>query len=76
MKISRRKFVRNVAGASAAIGTIGVAGCAGKEKNQEVAEVGEVMQPKGPAKEKYDAIVVGAGLSGLNAAVLLEEAGY
>ena len=76
MKISRRKFVRNVAGASAAIGTIGVAGCAGKEKNQEVAEAGEVMQPKGPAKEKYDAIVVGAGLSGLNAAVLLQEAGY
>ncbi|MEO0507990.1 MAG: FAD-dependent oxidoreductase [Bacteroidota bacterium] len=75
MKTTRRKFVKNVAGAAAVVGAVGLTNCAPKEESakEEVALLPK--QPKGPAKEKYDAIVVGAGLSGLQAAILLEEAG-
>ena len=76
MKTTRRKFVKNVAGAAAAVGALGLANCATKEGNKDEKDTALLpVQPKGPAKEKYDAIVVGAGLSGLQAAVLLEEAG-
>lgn len=75
MKISRRKFIGNVAGASAAVGAFGVVGCRNKENGQAKATAANSVQPKGHAKKQYDVIVVGAGLSGLNAAILLEEAG-
>ncbi len=75
MKTTRRKFVKNVAGAAAAIGAMGLTNCASKEENKKEDLAVLPKQPKGPAKEKYDAIVVGAGLSGLQAAILLEEAG-
>lgn len=75
MKISRRKFVKGVAGASVAVGAMGLSQCAPKSSEQEENIASMPKTPKGPAKEKYDAIVVGAGLSGLNAAILLEEAG-
>lgn len=75
MKISRRRFIGNVASASAAVGAIGLANCTPKEKEGAEKVVVSSAQPKEPAKEKYDVIVIGAGLSGLQSAMLLEEAG-
>ncbi len=76
MKISRRKFIGNVAGATVALSTIGITNCTYKEKKETTEVATKSSLSTTPAKEKYDAIVVGAGLSGLNAAILLEEAGY
>jgi len=72
MALSRRNFIRGAAGAAVIGGSIGLSNC----KTEDTPKTAfQPKTPKGPAKEKYDAIVVGAGLSGLNAAMLLEEAG-
>lgn len=72
MAISRRKFVQGLTGAAILSTSMGISGCK-KESSGLVSTTSK--SPSGPAKEKYDAIIVGAGLSGLNAAILLEEAG-
>ncbi len=72
MAISRRNFVRGVAGAAVISSSMGLSNC--KTDNKTSAN-DKPKTPSGPARKKYDAIVVGAGLSGLNAATLLEESG-
>ncbi|MEM8523895.1 MAG: FAD-dependent oxidoreductase [Bacteroidota bacterium] len=73
--ISRRNFVRGLAGAAVVSGTVGLVGCSTDENKAAAKSQSKPKSTRGPAKEKYDAIVIGAGLSGLNAATLLEEAG-
>ncbi len=75
MKTTRRDFVKNIVGTTAAIGVLGITGCETSKKDTKETAPLAPKQPKVPAKEKYDVIVVGAGLSGLQAAILLEEAG-
>lgn len=72
MKLSRRKFVKGIAATAAVTSTIGFSQCATDSNGKK--KVTSAIK-KGPAKKKYDAIVIGAGLSGLNAAMILEEAG-
>jgi len=72
MKTNRRKFIKGVAGATGAVllsqCTPSSTANANSTKTSSTAE-------KGMTKKKFDVIVVGAGLSGLNAAMTLEEAG-
>ncbi len=74
MSISRRKFVKGVAGAAVASGAISMTKCT---PVMDKPELGDKEVPKKPAltKKKYDAVVIGAGLSGLNAANMLQDAG-
>ena len=74
MKPTRRKFLKGVAGIAALSGGLSMIQCS--SENTQSVQLSNKQRVRGPAKEKYDAIVVGAGLSGLNAAILLEEAGY
>ena len=73
MKSNRRKFLKGVAGMAALTSTLGLVHCS--SENTKTVQASSKKKTPGPAKEKFDAIVVGAGLSGLNAAILLEEAG-
>ncbi len=70
MKKSRRTFVKRLAGA-AVVSTL-LTNC--KLDNTTAVNTND-ESPQRIIKKKYDAIVVGAGLSGLHAAMLLEEAG-
>jgi len=72
MKKSRRNFIK---GAALASGAMLLTQCAPSQDSPKTAKKTSLPKDLGPAKEKYDAIVVGAGLSGLHAAMLLEEAG-
>lgn len=70
MKTTRRKFFYGIAGTAVA-GSI-LTNCT-PDSNQ-VAET--IIKPSNlGGKKKYDAVVIGAGLSGLNAAMILDEAG-
>lgn len=73
MKTTRRKFFHSLAGASAAV-LLSKCTLSNTNTDTTINNTKPISQ-KRSAKEKYDAIVVGAGLSGLNAAMLLEEAG-
>lgn len=73
MQISRRKFVKRTVGITAAASSIGLMNCT--SENSSPSSKTAKSPVRGSIKEKFDVIVVGAGLSGLNAANILEEAG-
>lgn len=75
MKTNRRKFIQGLAGASA--GLIIPASCTPKsEKETAQGQAPAIHSKNKPVKSSHDVVVVGAGLSGLHAAMLLEEQGY
>ncbi len=75
MKTNRRKFIQGLAGASA--GLILPIGCAPNTKDTVPENTAPAVHVKNKAvKSSHDVVVVGAGLSGLHAAMLLEESGY
>ena len=69
---SRRKFFHSLAGATAA-GMV-LTNC--KSESVQTDTSTAKLKDKSGSNKKYDAIVVGAGLSGLHAAMILEESGY
>ncbi len=75
MKTNRRRFIKNVAGASA--GILVSTGCTNRSENKNnVSKAPAIHNKTKPIKASHDVIVVGAGLSGLHSAMLLEEQGY
>ena len=75
MKTNRRKFIKGITGASA--GMLLPLGCAPKsEKEKETANAPHIKKNNAPVKASHDVVVVGAGLSGLHAGMLLEEQGF
>lgn len=74
MKTNRRKFIQGLAGASA--GLIIPASCTPKAEKETANSTAPAIHSKNkPIKSNHDVVVVGAGLSGLHAAMLLEEQG-
>lgn len=70
MKATRRKIFKGLGGASI---VMMLANCESSNSNESIQSKQAVKSSRG--KKKYDAIVVDAGLSGLNAAMHLEAAG-
>ncbi len=73
MKTNRRKFIQGLAGASA--GLLVPISCTTKEEDK-IVDAPYISKKSKPIKATHDVIVVGAGLSGLHSAMLLEESGY
>jgi len=71
MKSKRRRFLKRISGA--AISAAFISGCAPTSK-RTVSDTQKV-EPTASIDKVFDAIVVGAGLSGLHAAMILEESG-
>lgn len=75
MKTNRRKFIQGLGVVSA--GLIIPASCTSKTKKETaMAEAPAIHNKTKPVKASHDVIVVGAGLSGLHSAMILEEQGY
>ncbi len=75
MKTNRRNFIKGITGASA--GMLLPTACISKSDGKEEAATGPYIPKKNrPVKSNHDVVVVGAGLSGLHAAMLLEEQGF
>ncbi len=67
--IDRRTLMTATAAGAAGLAMLGASGCSQQDTIEKAGEPGAPIKPS-------DVIVIGAGLSGLNAAQLLEEMGY
>ena len=71
MKTNRRKFIKGISGA--AIATTVMSSCSPPVKQEEKKASSKKIE--GSIDKIFDVIVVGAGLSGLHSAMILEESG-
>ena len=73
MDTKRRRFIKGISGA--ALSATVLSSCFSPAKKRESSDL-KTVKSVGSIDKVFDAIVVGAGLSGLHAAMILEESGF